>query len=281
MGAQGDGAWIQNGGGQGMYFNQMGMNNLYQDYWANQGGAFSSGQFYPGYQQNYQFTQQYEGGFQGSYMRPAMSFYPMPGMYKMDRRNCFFNGGFPGTIQSPVFPQQAPMFPQVNPTFPQPTPVLPRKTVQPVQPVQHLKVETLPPTQVQPKNSAGGFPIEIPKAKTPWEGMFHNGQGAQQNPQKAYVKSGQGSFFVHEEAMVPWLSIEHRGLLLWILGDFSSRVTHCVLKKKKKKNPENTREKTDSSIIKSLDCLLCLNLSFFHILIFSGFCGFNRHIALP
>ena len=218
MGAQGDGAWIQNGGGQRMYFNEMGMNNLYQDYWANQGGAFSSGQFYPGYQQNYQFTQQYEGGFQGSYMRPAMSFYPMPGMYKMDRRNCFFNGGFPSTIQSPVFPQQAPMFPQVNPTFPQPTPVLPRKTVQPVQPQQHLKVETLPPTQVQPKNSAGGFPIEIPKAKTPWEGMFHNGQGAQQNPQKAYVKSDQGSFFVHEEAMVPWLSIEHRGLFSGFLS---------------------------------------------------------------
>ena len=167
----GGGTWMQNGGSNGMYLNQLGMNNLYHNNLATPSGGLSSGMFVPGYQQNYQVAQ-YEGGFQGSYMRPAMSFYPMPGMFGMDRRNCFFNRGFgvPGWNQNPILPQQTPIFQQVNPTPTQPVQIVPMKTVQPVQPVQHLKVETVPPIQVQPKNSAGRVPFQIPKAKTPWEG---------------------------------------------------------------------------------------------------------------
>lgn len=149
-GEQFDGVWSQYGA-LNMYMNQAGMKGFYQDY-----PPFMNDVVYPYlYQQQGPFAIEYLGGFHNGYMQTPMNFYPV-GHYHFGY--CRITRNFPGMV---------PFYPQMTTKIPQPLPSVPTKTVQPVQPVQHLK---LPPVSVESKKPVQKLPFQIPKAKTPWDG---------------------------------------------------------------------------------------------------------------
>lgn len=136
-------------GGPEMYFNEFGIHDAYHDYHYGSNDYRYSSHMNSIYPQQLRYTH-INGGYNRNFVHPAMGIYPARGNCPPFRSFGPPNrriGGINGIIQIPVFPTKA----QVPGALPPPP-----KTVEPVKPVQHLKVEPLPKK-----------PIETP---VQWEG---------------------------------------------------------------------------------------------------------------